>query len=582
MSKRSSHLRLPSWMREAIAPFRSNATLAVVLGIIASCCAVLLMFMAGYLISRTAWPGTTLFMVMIPVAFVQLFGIGRPIARYFERLVSHDWVFRVTSLLRLKLFRIGSASASGFASRRTTGSYLGIMVDGIGHLQNLYLRIAFPAITALALFVGTCVFCGAFDVKLALAALLFGFLSAVIVPALAFLATRKPQIDGKSLRSREYELLTDDVVGSIDWALANRSDEIQLRHLSACAAVSRKKTSVRRITRIAELASALLLALGVVFASITAADAFHGSSDRIAFIAAFVLAAFPLMESYLLLPSALAESTSHLIAVNDLNAISAEEKASEVAGNDEKPIADLPPYEGGIFIDDASYTYPGNVRPSVDGVTLHIPSGQHVAIIGRSGSGKSTLASLMRGVITPDAGSVSIGGMPPNAKLASYIPQTTHLFDQTLRDNLKLANPEATDNELVKALNSVGLAERFNTLPQGLSTPIGETGERFSGGEAHRIALARALLANRPVILLDEPFTALDPSTERALLDTLLSVFADKTLIVITHHLAGVERFDRVVNLEDGHETLDGAPSDLLENAPSFKRLLDFDRTCSL
>ena len=166
--------------------------------------------------------------------------------------------------------------------------------------------------------------------------------------------------------------------------------------------------------------------------------------------------------------------------------------------------------------------------------------------------------------------------------MAGYIPQTAYLFDRSLRDNLKLGNPDATDGELVSALDRVGLTERFRAMPLGLDTLIGETGDAVSGGEAHRIALARALLADRPFVIVDEPFAALDPLTERELLDTLLDAFANKTLVVITHHLAGIERFDRVVQLDAGRITLDGAPSDLAESAPSFKRLLDFDRAIGL
>ena len=581
MNKRSSSLHLPGWMHDAIEPFRPNAALAIALGVTASCCAVLLMFMAGYLISRTALPGTTLFMIMVPIAFVQLFGFGRPIARYFERLVSHDWVFRVTSLLRLKLFRIGAASASNGARKQATGSYLGLMVDGIGHLQNLYLRVAFPAITALALFVGSCIFCGIFDAKLAITALAFGIVSVIVIPAAAFLATRKEQIAGKSLNSREYELLTDDIIGSIDWTLADRCDEARRNHGIACFAVSKRRASVRRATRVTELLSALFLALGVFFMVLSASDAFQGNSDAVPFIAAFTLAAFPLMESYLLLPAALAESTAHQIAIDDLNDIVAEGQLRRSRNDDDLSRAHHRD-NGGVVINQVSYRYPESTRLSINEITLHIPSGQHVAVIGRSGSGKSTLGSLMRGAIAPDTGTVSIDGMQSSAAMAGYIPQTAYLFDRSLRDNLKLGNPDATDGELVSALDRVGLTERFRAMPLGLDTLIGETGDAVSGGEAHRIALARALLADRPFVIVDEPFAALDPLTERELLDTLLDAFANKTLVVITHHLAGIERFDRVVQLDAGRITLDGAPSDLAESAPSFKRLLDFDRAIGL
>ena len=218
-------------------------------------------------------------------------------------------------------------------------------------------------------------------------------------------------------------------------------------------------------------------------------------------------------------------------------------------------------------------------------ISLEIPAGQHVAVLGRSGAGKSTLAHLVRGALAPDAGELTVGGVRPSqlgsaaSELIGVIQQDPYLFDTTLFDNLCVGRADATCDDALRALDRVGLSAMVQRLPNGLDTKVGEGGARFSGGERHRIALARALLRDTPIVLLDEPFAGLDPLNERQLLDVLLSAFEDKTLVVITHHLQDIERFDRVVLLEGGRIAADGAPGELARGNERFARLLAFDRS---
>ena len=181
-----------------------------------------------------------------------------------------------------------------------------------------------------------------------------------------------------------------------------------------------------------------------------------------------------------------------------------------------------------------------------------------------------------------------LGGVPcaalgdGMARYLGVIQQRTYLFNATLLENLRIGNPDATEAEVREALVRVGLGELLERLPQGLNIMVDEAGKRFSGGERHRIALARVLLQGAPIVILDEPFAALDPITERELLDTLLDVFADRTLILITHHLQGVSKFDRVVFIADGAVSLDGTPADLERESAYYRRLLALDRGGSL
>ena len=172
----------PSWLENLIKPYRSHARIAIVLGVVTLACSALLMFVSGYLISKTAQAGTSLFAVMIPIALVQIFGIGRPVARYFERLISHDWVFRVTSKLRRALYNAIDADTSLPNTTKSTGAYLETLAVDINHLQNLYLRVAFPTIIALILLVSACVFFGILAISIGLTVFISGVISAILLP----------------------------------------------------------------------------------------------------------------------------------------------------------------------------------------------------------------------------------------------------------------------------------------------------------------------------------------------------------------------------------------------------------------
>ncbi|MEF2846083.1 MAG: ATP-binding cassette domain-containing protein, partial [Eggerthellaceae bacterium] len=227
-------------------------------------------------------------------------------------------------------------------------------------------------------------------------------------------------------------------------------------------------------------------------------------------------------------------------------------------------------------------------RSILDNVSLTIPQGQQVALLGKSGVGKSTLAALIRGDLMPGSGTITLGGIATCAlgndasRYFGVIQQNTYLFNTTLRENLLIANGEADDEELLDLLERVGLNTLMKRLPEGLDTMVDEAGLRFSGGERHRIALARVLLQDAPVIILDEPSVGLDPATESQVLDTVFEVLKNKTIIMITHHLQGIQHMDRVLFLDKGTITLDGSPAYLQKTNAHFQALLALETSSLL
>jgi ATP-binding cassette subfamily C protein CydC len=224
--------------------------------------------------------------------------------------------------------------------------------------------------------------------------------------------------------------------------------------------------------------------------------------------------------------------------------------------------AEPAPAPGGhaIRIEKLRFTWSPD-RPAVfDGLDLDVPEGARVALLGPSGAGKSTLTSLLLKLAAPQGGRILLGGVDIATLAATDVraritclTQDARLFDDSIEANLRLARPEAEEAALWRALDAAGIGEVVRGLPDGLATRVGEGGSRFSGGQARRIALARALLAESPVLILDEPAAGLDPDTERAFLETLGEATAGRTVILIVHRLTGVERPTRILRLVSGH-----------------------------
>ena len=567
------------WVRPYFGLYRGDMGKALVLGVGAAAFAALLMFTAGYLISGTAEARGSILFYYLPIASVQLFGLGKPVLRYFERLQSHDWVFRMTSSLRVRLFKALEAMGANGAHR--TGEVLGVVADDIGHIQNLYLRTIFPLIIAWIVLVLAVIGFGVFDWAFAGIALAYLAAVGIAFPAILARLTDKRVRTAKSHRDELYATLTDDMLGAADWVFSGRGGECRMRQLTRALHAHEAQDAIDGAERLATFAASALLALFSGLVLWWAATIF-GNGGNPNWIAAFMLGLFPLMESLSALPTAAIRANGHRASIQNMNQFPNTDDETDV------PESAIPAVQGSdIAISQLRFAYPADGRadakPILDGISLQIPAGQKLAILGPSGSGKSTFASLLRGELAPGTGEVTLGGVPATqyddamAQFIGVVPQNPYLFNRSIRENLLLAKPDADDDELWRVLEQVQLDGLVRSLPRQLATMMDEAGMRFSGGERHRFALARVLLADTPVVLLDEPTVGLDPETEQGILDTLLATMQGKTLILITHHLQGIEGFDRVVFLENGHIELDGSPAELAEASGRYRALLAFD-----
>ena len=300
-------------------------------------------------------------------------------------------------------------------------------------------------------------------------------------------------------------------------------------------------------------------------------------------IAAFVLVVFPLTEAFAPISEAIGHIPSYGNSLQRLNTIETHSKIEEkVDGH----VLDSLRAQTVFNLTMSNVTFSYNSDRSQDQflpLSQQFYSGEKIAILGKSGAGKSTIAKLLLGSHTPTSGSVTLNGIPTSSltveisQFVSVLQQKPHLFDSTVMNNIRLGNPNASDEEVIEAAKQVHMHEYISSLPEGYHTRMRELGERFSGGERQRIALARILLQQTPIVILDEPTVGLDAITERNLLDTIFQSLQGKTVIWITHHLVGVERMNRVLFIEDGSTKMQGTHEELLKTNSRYANLYRLD-----
>ena len=671
-----------SWLGTYLTRYWKSLALALALGVLAFVFAAALMTTSGWLVAGAASVEAIL-VLEIPLILVRVFGVGKPLIQYACRLTSHDWVLRMTSGLRRDLWnalaRRGDAGEGGSrageradeqngisatsrgGSERGSGEVLGLLADDVEHLQNLWLRVAFPVAVAWVVYAIVLAVCGMLSPVLAgMVGLIVG-IELTVVPLVTVLVERARRERISQVRAGLYDTLADDVLGIADWGFSGRRREFLERHEQVQGELRRLRGKSRQFARLRDLAVQVLMGLVVVVLVCWAAGEYGagGTSwvDSPNWVAALALGFFPLIECLAPVPQAAADSLDYRSSLENLGGVlgpaagcgspssmgenrvlfvdggSAPDGGSATSCGSPPPMGEnrvsfidggsaprggsapgggSPPpmgenrvlfVDGGsdsgavgaagresaageIRLEHVSYAYGSSARQVLDDVTLDIEAGSNIAVLGRSGAGKSTLLALICGELAPTAGSVRVDGAEASElrgemhRHIGLIAQDSHLFNMSLYDNVRLARDGATREEVLDALAAVGLAgpgSLVERLPRGIDSIVAESAATFSGGEAQRVALARVLIADTPIVLLDEPFVSLDPACERDMLATLTDVLADRTVVMVTHHLAGVESADDVVFLADGKITLHGSPAELAETSPRYRELLEMD-----
>ncbi|PID15527.1 thiol reductant ABC exporter subunit CydC [Sporosarcina sp. P34] len=569
--------------RQHILPYarKYNKTIlsTILLGTLTILSAAMLTFTSGYLISRTSERPETILLVYIPIVAVRTFGISRAALRYVERLLGHNAVLKIIADMRVQLYHVLEPQALFIRSRFQTGDLLGALADDIEHLQDVYIRTLFPTVIGLFLFSFSVIVLAIYDWKFALIMAVLLAIVTFVYPMLSLYMMKKNQLQSKKLHSQLYNTMTEGIFGLRDWIISGRKEQFlaSFKEESHASHAIDKQLVYWQQSRTMQLQ--IFSGLLVLIVGIWAGQQAAAGSLAPTYIAAFTLVTLPILEGLIPVSFAIERLPAYEASLQRVDTIHQQNTLEE-------PI----PMELGnvdqvsIVLDNVSYRYESQKENAVQNITLTIQPGEKVAVLGKSGAGKSTLIQLLLGTVQPTTGHVHVNGQSSSLygdsiyEIMSVLNQKPYLFATTVQNNIKLGDASATLEDVQRVAEQVGLYEYLQTLPEGLKTQMEETGQRFSGGERQRIALARILLKQTPIVILDEPTVSLDPLTEHSLVETLHQSLEHKTVVWITHHLIGMEKMDRIIFMDNGEIIMNGTHQELLATNERYRQLYVLDQ----
>ena len=534
---------------------------------------------SGWFLAATAIAGLgTLFNFFYPSASVRGLAIGRTLFRYFEKLVTHDATFRILAKLRVQVFEKIIPLSPGVLNRYRNSDLLNRLVSDVDTLDSLYLRLIAPFITAIFVILAMCIGLSFVNAPLALGLGASLLLLVFVIPTVFYQLGKK--FGDKLVHSRALyrTQFLEFIQAQAELLLFNAEDKLKDNMAKTEAnwqADQQKEANLSGFsTALSLFLNGLIIAAMLWFSS----QAEFGNDEyRMAFIALFTFAALASFE--ILMP--LGSAFLHIGQV-----IASAERVTDII--EQQPLVT---FNGKAEFDqnattlieakDLSFTYPERQNRALENLNLTIQKGQKVAILGKTGSGKSTLLQLLVRNYDANQGELFLAGKPiadyAEDTLRSqfcFLTQRVHVFSDTLRQNLQFASAvNISDEKMIEVLNQVGLGKLLEQ-EQGLDIWLGDGGRPLSGGEQRRLGLARILLNNAPILLLDEPTEGLDRETERQILRLILAHAENKTLIMVTHRLTAIEQFDELFVIDEAKLIEKGTYAELLQLEKGFFKQL--------
>lgn len=515
---------------------------------------IFLLSLSGWFLSATAFVGFAglyTFNYMLPAAGVRGAAILRTAARYFDRLINHDTTFRILADLRTKAFKHLLPLSAVQLQNYQKADLLNAFIADIDHLDHLYLRLFAPIIGSLCITLSIFVMVNYFDHHVAIVITLFLLTTILTLPVIFYYAGKKLGEQIAQQQTLYRQQLISYLQGQAELTIFDAKQPFRqsLNTIEIQWLTLQKKQS-----NLSSFSSALIVMIvGIMTLLIIWLVSSSVSNYEPPIMALLIFIGLssseilaPIPGAFLFLGQVLASAQrmNHLLALRPVI----------IYGNQSESINNQ---QCEIIFKQVTFAYPNQPIAVFENINLTINSGEHIALIGQTGCGKSTLLNLICRNWLPTQGQIMLNNIDISCfdettlrNSMSVIPQVIHIFNDTLRNNLLIGNPNADDEQLIAVLNKVEL-DKLLTAEQGLELWLGESGRQLSGGEKRRIGIARALLHDAPLILMDEPTESLDSQTEQQILSIIEHNYIDKTLIVITHRLINHKLFDRVLQLKN-------------------------------
>lgn len=553
------------WLMDLMLPYWKRILLALILSMLTITSQIGLMATSAYLLARAALRPPILDL-MVTIVGVRFFGLSRAIFRYLERYVSHDITFRVLSQIRVKFYQGLEPLAPARLLNFRSGDLLNRIVADVESQQNLFLKVIAPPFVAMLVLLGYGLFLARYDMRFTAILAACFLVAGLVIPWAIQVLTRGVGTQMVALKAQLNIQVADTLMGITELVaygqvsqnlkriqLTDKELRSQKRRIAGLSALSSALTGM-----IANLGLWLVLILGILLV-----EKGRLSGVNLGMLALGTFSSFEVLFPLALVPH-------HL----EINAASAKRLLELIH---EEPTlkeggAITPQLSGLDFsFQKVSFRYSQDEPWALQQLSFRIPQQGKVAIVGPSGAGKTSVVNLLLRFWEYDEGTIDIGGNAIREysheevrRIIGVVTQRTHLFNATIRENLLLAKPEATEEELIQASQQAKLHDFISSLPLGYDSFIGEGGFELSGGQRQRLAIARVLLKNAPILILDEAMAGLDPLTEREVMDEIYQLMEGRTTLVITHHLPGLEKMDEILVLDRGRIIEHGKHHELL------------------
>ncbi|MBU9847115.1 heme ABC transporter ATP-binding protein/permease CydC [Rahnella ecdela] len=552
-------------------------SLGVILAIVTLLASIGLLTLSGWFLAASAVAGVAglySFNYMLPAAGVRGAAIFRTAGRYAERLVSHDATFRVLAHLRVFTFTKIMPLSPGGIARFRQADLLNRLVADVDTLDHLYLRVISPLVSALVVILLVTYGLSFLDMKLALTLGAIMLVLMLLLPVVFYRAGKPAGRELTALRSDYRMQLTSWLQGQSELAVFGAQPRFrqQLNDIERRWLLRQQQQA--KLTGLSQAMVIAAAGLTVTLMLWLAAGGIGNIAQPGALIALFVFTPLAAFEAL----GPVAAAFQHLGQV-----IASAQRVSQII---DQPADVTFPVQGpvaaehiNLSLQNVNFTYPGQPLPVLKNITLDVRAGEHIALLGQTGCGKSTLLQLLTRGWDISSGTLVINGHAIGdydeatlRKMITVVSQRAHVFNTTLRENLRIASPQCTDEQIADALRQVDLHVLLEN--EGLNAWLGEGGRQLSGGEQRRIGLARALLHDAPLWLLDEPTEGLDAETEQHILALLHKHCQNKTLLLVTHRLHGLETFDRICVMEEGQIVEQGGHPSLIAAQGRYARFL--------
>jgi ATP-binding cassette subfamily C protein CydC len=535
-----------------------------------------LMMTSAYIISSSAIL-TPIYQLQVSIVGVRFFGISRGVFRYLERYISHEVTFKLLAKLRLWLFKALEPLVPSKKINLNSGDLLSRSIEDIESLEHIFVRVISPPFIFVAVSVLMFTALSLFSLKYAVIFLVIFIGSATGIPLLTYLLGNKIGKQIVILKSHLKEFTVDYVQGMSELIIYGQTSKWKSEFEEIENKLLHSERKMLLIQSLHENLTGLAMNAAVAVLLFSAIPDVNSGALKGVYLAVITIGIMASFEIVFQIPTAFQFLSKSIEAGKRLLEIT-EQKSNgiEIVDNKDNEIRNY-----NLKVCEISFSY-GGEKKVLNKISFEIKENQKIAVVGVSGSGKSTIVNILTKMLNYDQGDIFIGGVSYKKiteekirQLISVVPQSVHLFTGTIKENLLIAKDDASDDELYNALEKAQLINFVKSLPDVLDTYIGELGKKLSGGESKRLAVARALLRNSPIIFFDEATSHLDTVNEKNILKMIEEISKSKSVLFVTHRLTQMEMFDNIIVLSDGKIIETGKHSDLIINGILYKKMIN-------